>query len=76
VAHNWYAACWTRHIESQVVAMPDVDPNRPQPATQQGPVVPSSESIQEAQALREAIRRRLLSRPAPPANPYWCVGAD
>jgi hypothetical protein len=76
VAHNWYAACSTGHIEFQVVAMPDADPDEPQPAAQRGPVVPSSESIRQAQALREAIRRKLLSRPAPPANPYWCVGAD
>ena len=76
VAHNWYAACWTCHIESQVVAMPDADPNEPQASAHRGPVVPSSESIQKAQALREAIRRKLLSRPAPPANPYWSVGAD
>ena len=56
--------------------MPVVDPNEPPAPVHREPVVPSSESIQKAQALREAIRRKLLSRPAPPANPYWCVGAD
>lgn len=76
VAHNWYAACWTWHIESPVVAMPIVATNEPQTPVQRGPAVPSSESIQKAQALREAIRRKLLSRPAPPVNPYWSVGAD
>ena len=40
------------------------------------PCVPSAESIQLAQALREALRRRFLSRPQPPVNPYWMVGAD
>jgi len=38
--------------------------------------VPSAESIQLAQALREALRRRFLSQPQPPVNPYWMVGAD
>lgn len=46
------------------------------PASDPAPTTPSNESIQKAQALREAIRRKLLSRPAPPANPYWTVGAD
>ncbi|HEY1325764.1 MAG TPA: hypothetical protein VGI14_02425 [Casimicrobiaceae bacterium] len=47
-----------------------------QPLVDPAPSVPSAESIQKAHALREALREKLLSRPPPPANPYWTVGAD
>jgi hypothetical protein len=47
-----------------------------QPPVDPEPSVPSDESIRKAQALREALRRKFLSRPEPPANPYWAVGAD
>jgi hypothetical protein len=40
------------------------------------PTVASDDSIREAQALREALRRRFLDRPAPQVDPYWAVGAD
>ena len=36
----------------------------------------SSEDVRRAQALREALRRRLLDRPEPRSDPYWSVGAD
>jgi hypothetical protein len=40
------------------------------------PVTPSDDSIRLAEALREALRRKLLSRPEPQANRYSVVGAD
>lgn len=46
------------------------------PVSDPAPATPSDASIQKAQALREAIRRKLLNRPEPQANPYWAVGAD
>ena len=56
--------------------MPVVDSNEPQTPAHRAPAVPTMESLQKAQALREAIRRKWLDRPAPPADPYWSVGAD
>ena len=53
------------------------DPQHPsRPASDPEPVTPSDEIIRMAQALREAIRQKLLNRPGPPPNPYWTVGAD
>jgi hypothetical protein len=40
------------------------------------PCTCSAEDIRKAQALREALRRRLLKREEPKSNPYWSVGAD
>jgi hypothetical protein len=57
-------------------AMPVVDEYQAALPADPAPTVPSSESIRKAQALREAIRRKLLNRPEPPVNPYWSVGAD
>jgi hypothetical protein len=40
------------------------------------PCTCSSEDVRKAQALREALRRRLLDRDQPESDPYWSVGAD
>jgi len=34
------------------------------------------EDVRKAQALREALRRKLLDRDPPSSDPYWSVGAD
>jgi len=47
-----------------------------EPPAEPAPCVASEESIRKAQALREALRAKLLNRPELPANPYWVVGAD
>ena len=47
-----------------------------EPPAEPSPCVASEESIRKAQALRAALREKFLSRPDPPANPYWVVGAD
>lgn len=40
------------------------------------PCTCSNEDVRKAQALREALRRRLLDRDPPESDPYWSVGAD
>jgi len=45
-------------------------PSDPEPTTA------SEDSIRLAEALREALRRKLLNRPEPQASSYWVVGAD
>ena len=47
-----------------------------EPLLDPSPTVPTDDSILEAQALREALRRRFLDRPPPQVDPYWAVGAD
>ena len=47
-----------------------------EPPAEPAPCVASDDSIRKAHALREALRQKFLSRPQPPANPYWVVGAD
>jgi hypothetical protein len=46
------------------------DPVDPPPCTC------SKEDVRKAQALREALRRKLLDRTPPKSDPYWSVGAD
>jgi hypothetical protein len=40
------------------------------------PRTPSDEEIRKAQAIREALRRELLSRAEQQLMPRWLVGAD
>ncbi|HTL76241.1 MAG TPA: hypothetical protein VL654_07970 [Casimicrobiaceae bacterium] len=40
------------------------------------PCTCSKEDVRKAQALREALRRKLLDRNPPKSDPYWSVGAD
>lgn len=40
------------------------------------PCTCSSEDVRKAQALREALRRRLLPREESKSDPYWSVGAE
>ena len=46
------------------------------PVSDPVPAMPSDESLRKAEALREALRRKLLNVPEPEADPYWVVGAD
>jgi hypothetical protein len=46
------------------------DPVDPPPCTC------SKEDVRKAQALREALRRKLLDSTPPKSDPYWSVGAD
>jgi hypothetical protein len=46
------------------------------PLLDPSPSVPTDDSIRQAQALREALRRRFLERPQPQSDPYWTVGAE
>jgi hypothetical protein len=46
------------------------DPVDPPPCTC------TKEDVRQAQALREALRRKLLDRTPPKSDPYWSVGAD
>jgi hypothetical protein len=40
------------------------------------PCTPSDEDIRKAQAIREALRRKLLRAGEPRFIPSWIVGAD
>jgi len=40
------------------------------------PRTPSDEEIRKAQAIREALRRKLLGAAEPTLIPSWVVGAD
>ena len=51
--------------ERRVTAIPD-----PAPRT------PSAEELREAEAIREALRRKFLDRAEPEFIPSWVVGAD
>jgi hypothetical protein len=46
------------------------------PVSDPTPATPSDESLQKAEALREALRRKFLGQPEPQVDPYWTVGAD
>ena len=40
------------------------------------PCTCTKEDVRKAQALREALRRRLLDHDEPETTPYWSVGAE
>ena len=56
--------------------MTSADKRHRQPVSEPVPCTPSDEDIRKAQALREALRQRLLNRPEPNVSPYWTVGAE
>jgi len=47
-----------------------------EPIADPTPRTTSDEDIRKAQAIREALRRQLLSRAEPEFIPCWIVGAD
>jgi hypothetical protein len=63
---------WRTHAKSMNVYEQQTNgfPSDPEPTTA------SEDSIRLADALREALRRKLLNRPKPQANRYSVVGAD
>jgi hypothetical protein len=59
-----------RHATMNVESRLADDPVDPPPCTC------TKEDVRQAQALREALRRKLLDRTPPRSDPYWSVGAD
>ena len=57
-------------------AMAAAQRHRTDPLSDPAPATPSDESIREAEALREALRRKLLKAVEREVQPYWTVGAD
>ena len=47
-----------------------------EPSIDPAPRMPSDEDIRKAQAIREALRTRLLHQREPLVAVYWSVGAD
>src|SRR5438105_14596792 len=79
VHHNWYAVCCRAprsHRSAQHRLMTRVKQYRPEPASDPVPCTCSDENINKAQAIREALRRKLLDQSPPQSGPYQVIGTD
>jgi hypothetical protein len=56
--------------------MPSFKKQYEKPISDPAPCSASNEDIRKAQALREALRRKLLDHAGQKSDPYWTVGAD
>jgi len=56
--------------------MPNVKQHRPETVSDPVPCTCSDENIKKAQAIREALRRKLLDQSPPQGGRYQVVDAD
>ena len=56
--------------------MPSTKQKFEKPISDPAPCSASIEDIRKAQALREALRRKLLDHADQTRDPFWTVGAD
>jgi hypothetical protein len=83
VHNSWYVTCCcalgTDHLAERAGSIPSmrsVKQPYPKLVFDPTPCTCSNEDILKAQAIREALRRELLDRAEPQANPHWTVGVD